>query len=110
MLHVAHGTPCGAEGRGKNRDEYAKGVKASHCTKDINKEMHSKEGNRTRGYIIAAWNAGRNLIGENNFATDKITKVKDYLTRNNLHALAISEADLCARKWSIGIDSPYPRL
>ena len=40
------------------------------------------------------------MIGEDNFATDKITDVKDYLTRNKLHALAICEADLSARKWS----------
>ena len=59
-----------------------------------NKLMKMINGNRNRGYNLGVWNCRRGLLDSNMEASHKITEVKAFLKKKNLHMLCLIESDL----------------
>ena len=56
--------------------------------------MHALFGNKKLGYRVAAWNCRRGLLNSNGSQSSKITDIKLYLQKHQLHMFGIIEADL----------------
>ena len=59
-----------------------------------NQIMHSLNGNKKIGYKIAFWNCRRRLLDPDGSQSDKITDIKLYLKKHQLHMFGIIESDL----------------
>ena len=51
-------------------------------------------GNRKLGYNLAAWNCRKGLVKSDNTASEKLTDIKQFLYKNDLHLLGVIESDL----------------
>ena len=58
-----------------------------------NKLQKIINGNRNRGYNLGIWNCRKGLINGDGEASSKISEVKSFLEKKNLHMLCLIEAD-----------------
>ena len=70
------------------------GISWSYSGESINSIMHALFGNKKIGYRVAAWNCRRGLLNSNGSQSSKITDIKLYLQKHQLHMFGIIEADL----------------
>ena len=62
--------------------------------KQRNKILHAKNGNRNLNKSLnnGHWNCGKGLLDKDNFASEKVSEIQEFLESNDLDILAVSEA------------------
>ena len=78
----------------------------SYPGQSINSLMHALFGNKKIGYRVAAWNCRRGLLNSDGSQSHKMTDIKLYLKKHQLHMFGIIESDLHGPKSRIKRKNP----